>query len=101
MTDRRKWGLFLLLVLFAVIAASAVLAARLYLPAHPARPYFPVAQTRLPQLHWLFGRFQPVFLYPFTRGDSGFLRVAYRDFPNQNSPAGCLCLPGRLFGWCG
>jgi hypothetical protein len=79
MTSRKKWGLFLLLVLFAVITTSAVLSVRLFLPIQPTQPYFPVAQTRLPQSHWLFGRFQPVFFYPFSRGDSVFLKVAYRS----------------------
>ena len=39
----------------------------------------PPSVSRIPQVNWLLGRFQPVFLYPFTRGGSGFLRVAYRD----------------------
>ena len=73
--------LALLLALFT--AGSLYLAVRFYLPVSPPQPYFPAVSNRLPQLHWLFGQFQPVFLYPFARGDSGFLRVAYRDPGSQ------------------
>ena len=79
MTIVKKWGLFFLSVFLIAVTASVLLGVRLLVPLRPASPYFPDTQTRLPQLHWLFGRFQPVFLYPFSRGDSGFLRVAYRD----------------------
>ena len=52
--------LALLLALFT--AGSLYLAVRFYLPINPQKPYFPAAQNRLSQLHWLFGQFQPGFL---------------------------------------
>lgn len=79
MAVRKKTVLLIVLFLGAFFCLCAYLAVRLFLPADPRLPYFPASVSRIPQVNWLLGRFQPVFLYPFSRGGSGFLRVAYRD----------------------
>ena len=75
MPRRRKVTLLLLVIFALLITGFLYLTTRFYLPPSPSKSYFSSAQSRLPQLHWLFGQFQPVFLYPFARGDSGFLKV--------------------------
>jgi hypothetical protein len=78
MSALKKPGRWLLLLPAGIIFCACLLV-RFCLPLAPARPYFPDSYTRLPQVHWLFARFQPVFLFPFARGDAGFFKVAYRD----------------------
>ena len=56
-------------VLLFLITGCLYLVTQVHLPVSPSQPYFPAVSNRLPQLHWLFGQFQPVFLYPFAGAD--------------------------------
>ena len=66
MSRRAKSAAVLVVILVILSAGCLYLVSSLYLPTTPSSPYFSSIYRRLPQLHWLFGQFQPVFLYPFA-----------------------------------
>ena len=78
-----RFHLILGLTLLVAVGLIFWLLSRLIIPISPVSPYFPVNLGRVSEIHWVIGRYQPVYLYSFENRGDLYIKAVHRDAKNK------------------